>query len=203
MAVDTSGDSSGKALALLTSILAGLIVGAAAVFLQRVYAPFGVFPLIVGMLTGGATLLPLLFVRSRGFGLVVSAALLASFGCAAAYHYGTFLMARRDLLVEADRIAAAHRAIELEAGKALNVGTSPAKPITLAEYYELQWQVGRSLGTEVKVRGWMLAAWWILDGLLIWLGAAIVAVSFTSNPGAPAAAGAAKPSNPEPPTNLS
>jgi hypothetical protein len=181
MADDSSGDSSAKALALLTSILAGLTVGAAAVFLQRLYAPFGVFPMIIGMLTGGATLVSLLLVRSRGFGLVVFAALLAALGCTVAYHYGTFLLARRDLLREAEQVAEARRAIEKESAGAMAIDTSPAKPITLAEYYELQWHIGRPLG-EKKVRGPMLAAWWILDGLLIWLGAAVVTASFTARP---------------------
>jgi hypothetical protein len=180
MAGESNGESTAKTLALLLTVFAGLAVGTAAVFLQRIYAPFGVFPLIVGMLAGGATMLPLLLVRRRGFVLAISAALLAALGVVAAYHYGTFLVARYEQRVEAEKIAAARRAIERQMG-GTEVAMPDEKPFGLAEYYAYQWQVGRPLG-ETKIGGMMLVAWWVLDGLLIWLGAAIVTATFTTRP---------------------
>jgi hypothetical protein len=173
-----------KAIALMSAVLVGLACGIVAVLLQQIYAPFGVFPLLVGMLTGAVTLLPLLIVRPRKFGLAIAAALAASLGCTAAHHYGTFLWARSEMARDAERIADARRALE-GPDAAVQIAIDTPQPITLAEYYDFQWQVGRPLG-ETKIRGPMLAAWWVLDGLLVWLGAAIITSSFTTRPARPA-----------------
>jgi len=177
---ETRDDASAKTLALLLAALAGLACGGGAVFLQRLYAPFGVFPLIVGMLTGALATLPLLLVRPRGFGLAIAAALVAALFATAAHHFGTYLYARYEAAREAERIAEARRALEgADAAAQIALDTPPS--LSVSEYFQFQWQVGRSLG-EAKVRGPMLAAWWLLDGLLIWLGAAIVTSSFTTRP---------------------
>jgi hypothetical protein len=173
-----SSDTAGKLLALMLSVFSGVLVGVAAVFLQKVYSPFGVFPLIVGMLAGGATLLPLLSARRRGFILAVSAALIAALACTVTHHLGTFLLARREILEEAERVAAAYQALQKEmGGQRTAVVAADPTPIGLKEYYELQWQIGRPLGESTVNKG-MLLAWWILDGMLVWLGASIVTVAF-------------------------
>lgn len=217
MASDSNGDSSGKALALLGAVFVGLFVGGGAVFLQRLYAPFGVFPLLIGMLVGAAALIPLLAVRRRSFLLTIVVAFFAALGCSVAHHYGTFLVARREMIQNAEAENQARRHIEAQlAQQGQFVEAATPKPITLGEYYEYQWHVGRPLG-EKRVVGAGLAGWWALDGLLIWFGAAIVTASFSTRPGSPAGTGRegaaaplegapdaeplkSEPQNPEPPS---
>jgi hypothetical protein len=181
---DSRGDASAKTLAILGAAFAGLFVGGASVFVQRWYAPFGVFPLLVGMSAGATAVLPLLLVRPRGFPFAVSIALMAAAGCCIAQHYGTFIVARREMFRDAQAVAEARRHIEGElAAKGMAIDTPDPRPISLGEYFDYQWNVGRPLG-ETRIGGAMLAAWWTLDAILVWLGASLVTASFTTPRGA-------------------
>jgi hypothetical protein len=176
-------DASTKILAVLLAMIVGLLVGGLAVLLQQFYAPFVIFPLLVGMLAGAATLLPLWLVRPRRFILTIVAALSATLGCQVAYHYGTYVVARNEIDRAAkEEVARSKLANQLGDG-GLAIEAVVPEPISLGKYYEVQWYVGRPLGKS-RVTGPMLVGWWIFDGLLMWLGASLVTASFVTRPAA-------------------
>lgn len=142
----------------------GFGAGFAAVYVQDTFAPVGVFPLLLGLISGlavgGAWL-------ARGAATkrsVLLTGLLAGVVCIATLHYGSYFAARR---ADERRIADAADKARMLVPEARNF--VPFQ--TFGGYMQREWARGRGLG-PVHVRGPWLGVWWAVDAALI-LGAAM------------------------------
>jgi len=176
MASATTTDERGgfgypAALVWCGAVLFGGGAGTAAALLQRWFAPIGVFPLAVGVIAGLAT--GGLW-AGRGGGskrAILASASLAAFVCFATLHLASYFIAERDAENRRREVREQMFKLVPEPGVEFDQAESGS---TLRRYFSEQWYVGRKLG-EQRIKGWTLAAWWIGDALLLWLGATFAA----------------------------
>lgn len=147
----------------LGAVAVGFGTGFAAVYVQDTFAPVGVFPLMIGLISGLAVGGVWLARGAASKRSVLFTGLLAGAVCAATLHYGSYFAARR---AEERRIADAADKASMFVPEARNF--LPFQ--TFGGYMQREWARGRTLGTA-HVRGPWLGVWWALDAALI-LGAA-------------------------------
>ncbi|MBA4020351.1 MAG: hypothetical protein C0483_24585 [Pirellula sp.] len=170
---DGSGFGYPAALVWCGAVLFGVGSGTAAALLQRWFAPIGVFPLAVGVIAGLAT--GGLW-AGRGGGskrAILASASLAAFVCIATLHLASYFIAERDAEIRRREVHEQMFKLVPEPGVEFDQAENGS---TLRRYFSEQWYVGRKLG-EQRVKGWVLAAWWIGDALLLWLGATLAAAA--------------------------
>ena len=159
------------ALVWCGAVLFGVGSGTAAALLQRWFAPVGVFPLAVGIIAGLAT--GGLW-AGRGGGskrAILASASLTALVCIATLHLASYFIAERDAEIRRREVREQMFKLVPEPGVAFD---QPENGSSLHRYFSEQWYVGRKLG-EQRIKSWALAAWWIGDALLLWLGATLAA----------------------------
>lgn len=159
------------ALVWCGAVLFGVGSGTAAALLQRWFAPVGVFPLAVGIIAGLAT--GGLW-AGRGGGskrAILASASIAAFVCIATLHLASYFIAERDAEIRRREVREQMFKLVPEPGVAFDQTENGS---SLHRYFSEQWYVGRKLGDQ-RIKSWSLAAWWIGDALLLWLGATLAA----------------------------
>lgn len=165
--------------------LVGLVIGFLASLIQATYAPVGLFPLLVGVAIGAAVGGSFFLVGGSGRRGPFLSATLAAGVCLASLHYLSYLHAKAG----ADADVAAHQkaiqnVLQNAAGQGAEIKNVPIPPsgvATFREYIGREWDVGRKLG-PLSVRGPLLLFWWIIDGLLLWVGATVAALVIGGTP---------------------
>jgi hypothetical protein len=158
----------------LASLIGGLVVGSLATLVERHFSPVGLFPLLVGIVLGGAIGFALRMADVRSLRLLVVAATVAAVACVAAMHLTSFVEARRAAEAKLDLH---FRMMQAFPQKGLGIPAMPQEVPSLGDYYTQQWHVGRLLGAR-PIRGWWLLVWWIADGLLLAIGSLVGAFFF-------------------------
>lgn len=148
------------ALAWLGTIAVALGTGFAAVYVQELFAPVGVFPLLIGAITGlavggiwtargGATRRTL-----------VVAGLVAGVIGVATLHYGSYFAVRRD--DERRRVLVPPQVLLADPSR----GQENPALRTFVAFIEREWRRGRNIGSY-HVEGAWLGLWWALDAAAI------------------------------------
>ncbi len=167
-----TSDNYPAAVAWAGGVLFALGTGCAAALLQRWFAPVGVFPLAIGVITGLAV--GGLW-AGRGGGsrrAIVAGAALAGLTCITAWHVATYAVARRDAEAEQRKV---HEAM-VQLMPDPSFVPAPEKPTGIHAYFGALWHAGRPLG-EKRVTRWWLAAWWTADAALVLAGAVLTAAA--------------------------
>lgn len=181
-----------KVLAWIATPVVGAVVGLTAVFVEKWFAPIGLFPLLLGIAVGVGLLLPMHWIGPRRMRTLVVAAVIAALGCVATHHLGGYLVWKH----AAETEAAKTREQIARLNSLANFNIPEPSPPNLVDYYSLQWREGRLIGEHRVVRLW-LAGWWMLDALLVWLAAAVTTVYAYVRPG-PSTTAALSPSERSP-----
>lgn len=143
----------------------GIALGFAAQWVERRFAPVGLFPLLVGAVIGAASFgVGRLLGRTGRISLWFSTTL-AALACCGTMHYASYLAAVR--AAEAD--FETHQRL-LQAFPQKGFVAPPAGVGTLGDFLAREWNVGRKLGPKTISHGW-LGLWWALDALALLVAA--------------------------------
>lgn len=157
---------------LLLGALLAIGAGFAAVFIQAHFSPVGLFPLMLGALTGLATGVLWNGHVRKTKGKVLLSALTAGLICLATLHYGSYFLASLTRDKSKIEVPAQVALIDPDAASRLNGAQS------FPDYIAKEWRRGRTLGS-LQVTGAWLALWYALDALAI-MGAAMYAATFSA-----------------------
>lgn len=148
------------ALAWLGTIGVALGTGFAAVYVQSTFAPVGVFPLLVGALTGLAVAGVW---EARGGATrrtLITAGVVAGVIAVGALHYGSYIVVRND--DERRRSLVPPQVLLADPSR----GQENPALRTFGAFVEREWRRGRSLGSH-HIEGAWLGVWWALDAAAI------------------------------------
>jgi len=159
-------------LLLSIALLFGLSLAWLAEIGQRYCAPLIIFPLLVGVALGILTILAIRLGRIGNRPTIVLATLLGWLICVGGQHY---LAYRAEC-----RLVAEQRRLRMEAQQqhpALGPIAMPEAPGSFLAFLEKRADEGRALNIGGYVaRGWQAWASWVIDGLLVLLGAMFLVV---------------------------
>ncbi len=165
----------------LAALLLGVAAARAAVWIERVRAPWLIFPLLIGCGLG-AMLVLLMHVAETGHRpTVVIAAALAALAAVAGQHYFSYH----------DYVQA--RTAFLEQQRSFVVPEELTHEKTFAEYMQAQAAVGRPIAGAITLRGPAAWASWALDGLLVLTSAVAVVYVFSKRRVGQASAASCRP----------
>lgn len=154
--------------AWLGTIAVGFGAGFGAVYVQSVFAPVGVFPLLVGTIIGLAVG-GVWSVRGGGTKrTLVVAGLIAGVIGTATLHYGSYFVVRRD--DERRRLLVPPMVLLADPSR----GEENPQLRSFEAFVEREWRRGRSLGS-LHVSGVWLGLWWGLDAAAVVGMAAVMA----------------------------
>lgn len=143
----------------------------AAVVAQGYFAPFIIFPLLVGVGLGAITVGLMRLGQVGNRPTVLLGAVLAVAVTVAGQHYIRYRAERERVGPQADNLRRAQLAFPK-----LTQGYEPKPPASLADYLQAQARIGRDMNISGYVaRGWVAWLSWAVDGLLV-LAAALAMV---------------------------
>jgi hypothetical protein len=159
---------------LAPPVLAALAVGAAAGFaanwLERRFAPVGLFPLLIGAAVGLAMFGVGWTLHRVGRVSLALSTTVAVLVCGAAMHYASYLSARRAADVDFEN----HQRM-LQAFPQKGFVTPPPEVGSFGDFLRREWELGRKLGPKTIAGAW-LGLWWALDWFALWIGALVAAL---------------------------
>lgn len=148
--------------------LTGLATGYVAALVQVRFAPVGLFPLLLGVVTGAAVAAVFTLTGGEGRRLRFFAATAAAGLALAAVHFGSYLQAK----AAADEELATFEQMQRSYPQANLLQHMPRPLGGFGEYVRHELDVGRRLG-PLPIEGRLLVLWWVIDGLLVWVGATV------------------------------
>jgi len=167
----------------------GLATGLVAALVQVRFAPVGLFPVLLGVVTGASVAAVFTMTGGGGLRMRFLSATAAAALALAAVHYGSYLQAQ----AAADEEMATFEQMQRTFPQANLLHNMPQPLGGFGEYVERELDVGRRLG-PLPVDGRLLILWWVIDGLLVWVGATVTALILGERPAA-----ASPKSAPQPP----
>lgn len=162
------------ALAWFGTVAVAFGTGFGAVYLQEKFAPVGVFPLLVGAISGSAVGGVWIARGGAAKRTLLLAGLIGGFVTSATLHYGSYYAVRRD--DERRRVLIPPMVLLADPSR----GEENPQLRTFAAFVEREWRRGRNLGSH-HVSGAWLGLWWALDAAAI-IGMAAIMAKLVAGP---------------------
>jgi hypothetical protein len=148
-----------------------LATGYVAALVQVRFAPVGLFPLLLGVVTGLAVAAVFSMTGGDGRRLRFLSATGATLLALASVHYGSYLQAK----AASDEEMTTFEQMQRSFPQANLLQNLPRPLGGFGEYVRRELDIGRKLG-PLPIEGSWLVLWWLIDGLLVWVGATVTAL---------------------------